>query len=178
MFGVSDRVRLKNRAAHLQKLARALKFWIQKLEDYTIQEANNKGADQNARMCAGWSPPLLFAYGKTGFLMTAPIIKPVKWWIFFITFFSNRVWCNQRAKRNNSKTSEMHKMKTRYPLKSQFYYLTKGSDSACLWTGCECSVTGALFLKCIGTYEWTYIMSTPPLNSWDTKSCSLTSAEK
>ena len=47
------------------------------LEFYTIQAANNKGADQPARMttkvlislreCAGWSAPLLFAYGKNRF---------------------------------------------------------------------------------------------------------------
>ena len=42
------------------------------LYTYTTWAANNKGADQTARMCR-LSAPLLFAYGMTRFRMTWPV---------------------------------------------------------------------------------------------------------
>ena len=35
-----------NRAAHIQKMVRGLKFWIQKVEEWYYPCSENKGADQ------------------------------------------------------------------------------------------------------------------------------------
>ena len=60
-FRMCDQVRLKP-ATQPQKLGRGLKFWIQKLGILFRQRTTK--ALISLRGCAGWSVPLLFAYGK------------------------------------------------------------------------------------------------------------------
>ena len=58
VFGVCDQIRLKPACLHV------------KTKDIILSKQRITKALIRLRGCAGWSAPLLFAYGNTGFLMT------------------------------------------------------------------------------------------------------------
>ena len=65
--------RVSNQSPQLQRLARILKFTRSKFAYGTFQKANNKGADQTARMRRLVCTCVISNTQKTGFLASRPI---------------------------------------------------------------------------------------------------------
>ena len=74
VFGVSDQVRLKP-ACSATEASQCLEILDIETRGIILSRKRTTKALIRLRGCAGWSAPLLFAYGKTSFLMTGSYIS-------------------------------------------------------------------------------------------------------